>query len=540
MADERTQTIKYFILLLVIVVPLFSLGLSNHGLWSADEPRVAEIGREMALTGNWAVPTLNQRPFLEEPPLYYGALALTFKIFGISDKTARIPSAFFAFATVLVVFFAANFLFGPRVALFSSIILATGGEYFRVAHWVLVDNALTFFIVCAMALFVSGYFSTNSRKKFFSYILMYVACILAFYTKGFIGIVLPGLGILVFLIFEKNLKEIIKMRLWLGILIFLAMTLPWFIALWQQAGTEYLKVFLLHNHLQRFLPANFGGQAVSGHHQPFYYYITEFPVGFLPWSILLIPVIIHAFSKHGTPDDPSSFLLEKGTLFAKCWFFAGIIFLSIASTKRTLYLMPVFAPAAILTAVFIDSTLVTQSTSKTGKIFTLIFGIVVIIVGLALAPMYFYFKKLYPLDVPENLLLSVLFFSIVIVAFSLMAIKYFQRADFKRYWVTSSISVIMTLLFMLIFAAPIVDRHKSFAPFCRQVSALVPAGESIYTYEPDETIKGVIPFYTGRYVTEINEVTDELFRKETPCFIVIRDKEKEIEKKLLSANSFPL
>ncbi len=203
--------------------------------------------------------------------------------------------------------------------------------------------------------------------------------------------------------------------------------------------------------------------------------------------------------------------------------------------------MPVFAPAAILTAVFIDSTLVTQSTSKTGKIFTLIFGIVVIIVGLALAPMYFYFKKLYPLDVPENLLLSVLFFSIVIVAFSLMAIKYFQRADFKRYWVTSSISVIMILLFMLIFAAPIVDRHKSFAPFCRQVSALVPAVESIYTYEPDETIKGVISFYTGRYVTEINEVTDELFRKETPCFIVIRDKEKEIEKKLLSANKlFPL
>ena len=103
---HRTQNhvLKNLILLLVIVVPLFSLGLSNHGLWTADEPRVAEIGREMLLTGNWAVPTLNQRPFLEEPPLYYGALALTFKAFGISDKVARIPSALFALASILVVF----------------------------------------------------------------------------------------------------------------------------------------------------------------------------------------------------------------------------------------------------------------------------------------------------------------------------------------------------------------------------------------------------------------------------------------------------
>ena len=110
MTDQKTHVIKHLILLLIVVVPLFSLGLSNHGLWSADEPRVAEIGREMALTGNWAVPTLNQRPFLEEPPLYYASLALAFKAFGISDKVARIPSAFFAFAAILVIFFMANLI----------------------------------------------------------------------------------------------------------------------------------------------------------------------------------------------------------------------------------------------------------------------------------------------------------------------------------------------------------------------------------------------------------------------------------------------
>ena len=165
MTDQKTQTIKHLILLFIVVVPLFSLGLSNHGLWSADEPRVAEIGREMALTGNWAVPTLNQRPFLEEPPLYYASLAIAFKAFGISDTVARIPSAFFAFAAVLVIFFMANLFFGPRVALLSGLILATTGEYFRVAHWVVVDSALTFFVLGALYFFYQGISYRNQQKK---------------------------------------------------------------------------------------------------------------------------------------------------------------------------------------------------------------------------------------------------------------------------------------------------------------------------------------------------------------------------------------
>ncbi len=115
--DDRDGLLRfYFILLLVAIVPLFVLGLSNHGVWTADEPRVAEIGREMALTGNWGVPTLDRKPFLEEPPLFYAAIAVVFKTFGVaSDKIVRIPSAVFAFGGVLALFFLGNMLLGPRV-----------------------------------------------------------------------------------------------------------------------------------------------------------------------------------------------------------------------------------------------------------------------------------------------------------------------------------------------------------------------------------------------------------------------------------------
>ena len=523
------------VLLLLIVIPLFSLGLANHGLWSADEPRVAEIGREMALTGNWVVPTLNQKPFLEEPPLYYGALAITFKAFGVSDKVARIPSAFFAFAGILVIFFMANFLFGSGIALFSALILATTGEYFRVAHTVIVDSALTFFIVSSMGLFIVGYLSDNNRKKLLFYILMYVSCSLAFFTKGFIGIVIPGLGILVFLVADRNIKEINKMRLWLGALIFLFMTLPWFIALWHQGGKEYLDVFLVHNHLQRFLPGSLAGSILgeaSGHHHPFYYYLTEFPIGFLPWGILLIPVVFRAFSKSDGSRTPA----EKGRLFAKCWFFAGITFLSIASTKRTLYLMPIFAPIAMLTALYIASTLAAQPLNRIGKVFLWIFAIVLLVIGAGTTPAYIYIKESYTLGASAGLFVSVVSLALLMMASSLIAIRYLWHGNLKKYWITINVPIIAGLVFALVALVPIVDRHKSFVPFCKEVMAAVPHGKLFFAYKPDETLRGAIPFYTGRYLFEINDLSsiEDIAQREESFFVMTRDKKHKAENELLS------
>jgi 4-amino-4-deoxy-L-arabinose transferase-like glycosyltransferase len=527
----QNQVLKNFFYLLLIVIPLFSLGLSNHGLWSADEPSVAEIGREMFLTGNWAVPTLNQRPFLEEPPLYYGALALTFKSFGISDKTARIPSAFFAFATVLVLFFIANLLFGPRVALFSGIILATTGEYFRVAHTVIVDSALTFFIVSSMGLFIVGCLSDNNRKKLLCYILMYVSCSLAFFTKGFIGIVIPGLGILAFLVADRNIKEIFKMRLWLGALIFLVMTLPWFIALWHQGGKDYLDVFLVHNHLQRFLPGSFSREA-SGHHHPFYYYLIEFPVGFLPWSLLLIPVVAYAFSKTAKSHAP----WEKGRLFAKCWFFAGIIFLSVASTKRTLYLMPIFAPIAMLTSIYIESTLMPQSINRINKVFLWAFVIVLAMIGIGAIPVYVYVKNIYPSDTSVRLFISVAVLSLLMMAFSLTSIWYLWHGNLKKYWALITAPIIAGLVFAAVVVAPVMDRHKSFVPFCQEVLVSVPHGQTFFAYRPDETLRGAVPFYTGKYLVEIDNLgrIEDIAQKNEPFFVMTRDKKHKAEGELLS------
>jgi 4-amino-4-deoxy-L-arabinose transferase-like glycosyltransferase len=458
-------------------------------------------------------------------------LALTFKAFGVSDKVARIPSAFFALASILVIFFMANFLFGPRIALISSLILATTGEYFRVAHTVIVDSALTFFVVSSMGLFITGYQSDNTRKKLLCYILMYVSCGLAFFTKGFIGIVIPGLGILTFLVADRNIKEVFKMRLWLGALIFLFMTFPWFIALWHQGGKDYLDVFLIHNHLQRFLPGSFSREA-SGHHHPFYYYLIEFPVGFLPWSLLLIPVVSYAFSKSSKPETPP----EKGRLFAKCWFFAGIIFLSIASTKRPLYLMPIFAPIAMLTSLYIESTLMSQPISKTSRAFLWAFALALTMIGIGAAPVYFYIKSIYLLDTSARLFVSVSMLSLLMMAFSLTSIWHLWRGNLRKYWTLTTTPIIAGLVFATVVVAPLMDSHKSFVPFCQEVLASMPHDQTFFAYQPDETLRGAVPFYTGLYLVELTDLgsVEEIAQRKEPFFVMTRDKKRKAEGELLS------
>jgi len=537
MTDPKNQILRNLVLLLIVLVPYFSLGLSNHGLWSADEPRVAEIGREMALTGNWAVPTLNQKPFLEEPPLYYSFLALTFKVFGgASDQMARIPSAFFALASIVAVFFIANFLFGPQVALLSGIILATTFEYFRVSHWVLVDSTLTFFVICTMGLFIKGYLSENNRKKLFCYILLYISCTLAFFTKGFIGVVMPGLSIITFLILDRNLKEILRMRLWLGILIFIILAFPWFFALWHQGGMKYLSDYVISNQLLRFLPASMAGSIsgkfFSGHRNPFYYYLYQFPAAFFPWSILIVPALSYAFSKTGQRRGPS----EKGRLLAKCWFFAVFILLSIASTKRTLYLLPIFAPFAMITALYINYSLSSQPLNKIGKIFVWSLNIVLLVMSLGLTPIYFYVKKVYLLDFPGNLSVSAVAISILVTALSLGAIWYLLQRNMIRYWISVHVAILFAFIFILVSVVPVLDLHKSFVPFCRKISTVVPPDQPLYAYQPDETLEGFVPFYTGRYIAEIEDVSnvETILQPIDDFFIVARDQRTRQEKELLS------
>jgi 4-amino-4-deoxy-L-arabinose transferase-like glycosyltransferase len=506
MLIRRERAIDYKILLIAGLLPLYFLGLSNHGLWSHDEPRVAEIGREMSLTGRLGVPTLNQKPFLEKPPLHFWLLAATFKAFGrTSDGVARIPSAVLGLAGALAVFSLARMLFGMRIGLLSAFILSTSGSYLEATHKVLVDNALTCFVVCAMTAFVAGYSSERPRSRAFFYALFYLSSGLAFLSKGFVGLAFPGVGILAFLMFRKDLGEIPRMRPWLGIALLAALSLPWFLALRLEGGASYFRFFFIENHLHRFLS---GGHL--GHHKPLTFYIGRFPQSFFPWSLLLIPVLYRFFwIRKDLSHTP-----KMGLLFMKCWFISGFLFLSIASTKRSLYLLPILPPISILTAYWIDATFTSGNLHRMEKAFAWVFGLCILVAGVSACPYRFYlFKQWADPSLAHAALILVL---------CAVSLKFLAEKKTGPFWVSSCGATLFLSLFILLWIYPSMDRNKSYRPFGEEVKEAVGSNENFYAYKPHEALRSAVPFYTGRYVEEIYDRTllEEIIARKEQVFVV--------------------
>src|SRR3972149_10660758 len=140
-------------------------------------------------------------------------------------------------------------MFGRMVGFSSALITCSTNEFMHRTHMCMIDTSLAFFVIGAIYFFVSGYLC--ERKKILNFSLMYVMMSLAFLTKGFIGAVIPFSVVFVFLILEKKLKGIKELRIWLGVVIFLVITAPWFILLWREGGTKYFHIFFIDNHFDR-------------------------------------------------------------------------------------------------------------------------------------------------------------------------------------------------------------------------------------------------------------------------------------------------
>jgi hypothetical protein len=112
----------------------------------------------------------------------------------------------------------------------------------------------------------------------------------------------------------------------------------------------------------------------------------------------------------------------------------------------------------------------------------------------------------------------------------------------KRYWVSVHISIVLALTFILAAIFPVLDHYKSFVPFCQQVTARVPADQPLYAYQPDETLRGAVPFYTGRYLIEMEDIGSvaTILKEKESVFIIIRDKRENFEKELLATDQLSI
>ncbi len=461
---------------------LFFTGITGRGLWTPDEPRVAEIGREMALSGNYAVPTLNKKAFLEKPPLYFASVALTYKLTGGARAYgARIPNAVFGFLTALLVLYWATKVFSPLSGFFASLILSTTVLFYQMSHWGIVDVALTFFITVSIFGFWEGI--TGNEKYFY---LFYVGAILAFYSKGLIGIAIPGLTVLTYLGITRNLKTLLKMKLIQGTILFIFCLSPWIIALYHYGGTEYLKTIFIVNNLNRFF-AHKG----RGHIRPFYYYFYNLPFLFIPWSFFA-PII--AITMHKKRE----WMKNKAFLLFLCWAGFNFVLLSLSSTKRTIYVLPLFPPLALIFAYSFTQWEKSMFSKKIQR-YLFALSIVMCITEIAILSM--------PVYILKHILASIIF----LVPFSLFFFITWRQIKLKH--PTGTLASFILFMVALLSAIPFclypsLDKYKNYRPYIEKLMRSVSKDSIVSLYKPNETMCALFPFYLDIYPEDIESISN--------------------------------
>ncbi|MDY6782900.1 MAG: glycosyltransferase family 39 protein [Cyanobacteriota bacterium] len=380
--------------------------LGSTGLVDETEPLFAEAARQMLETGDWITPYFNGETRFDKPPLIYWLMAIAYRLIGTNEWAVRLPSAMAAIAIVVFGFFTLlRFGFphpkaassphpipfsrktatsnrrgdtgdGGRgeisVAQFNesriknlqiskslwlsawigSTLMALNLQTLIWARTGVSDMLLSGCMGCALFCFFWGYATSEKQPQPRNilpngwYLAFYILVALAVLTKGPVGAVIPGLTILGFLIYIGKFWEVVReMKVVFGGILFLILTLPWYILVTLRNGQAYIDSFFGYHNIERFT------QVVNGHGAPWYFYFLVVLVGFLPWSFYL-PIAIarlQFWRRSRWQNQPRT---AHFSIFALSWFVAIFAFFTAAVTKLPSYTLPLIPAAAILVALF--------------------------------------------------------------------------------------------------------------------------------------------------------------------------------------------
>lgn len=325
------------LLLLIICIVPFLLFLGNTPLIDPDEGRYAEIPREMLERGDFITPTLNYVKYFEKPPLLYWLNAASFRLFGLNEFAARLPSALSGLGTVLVTYIIAMRLFDRRTAILSALFLTSSAGFVIQSRIILTDMLLTFCLSSAMGAFIIAARRDEFRRGGgATWYFFYFFSALAVLAKGLIGFVFPA-GIIFFYVMMTREWHILKrMRLASGTLLFLAVAAPWFVVV-SMHNPEFANFFFIHEHFERFT------STVHGRSQPFWFFVPVLVGTMLPWSFFIPGALGRAWrDRHHESGQADLFLL--------IWSLLIFLFFSKSGSKLVPYMLPIFPPLAILIA----------------------------------------------------------------------------------------------------------------------------------------------------------------------------------------------
>jgi 4-amino-4-deoxy-L-arabinose transferase-like glycosyltransferase len=376
------------ITILALAIAPYFINLGASSLWDSNEAFYAETPREMLESGDYINPSFNYKPRFNKPPLCYWIVAASYKMFGVSEGTERLPLAFGALVLIAAAFFLGRAAYSTEAGLIAAIALASMPRFLMFSRRIMIDVYIAMFMSLTLLFFMLAERYENKRKLFL--MLMYASVGLGIMTKGPVAAALPTLAFIIYLAATGQLKKIRRMMLPTGALIVAAIVLPWYMAVYWQHGWFYIKTFLLQDNISRYT------QPVWGPRRGPFFYLPVMLGDLFPWSLFLFFAIFAAIipsvmrivrrlknqrrqanqtnteesfapqtsvqeklspvvPQESTSTQPlqTTFPINLQTLLLLIWIAVIVVFYSLSSNKEDLYISPVYAAAAAIVGVLL-------------------------------------------------------------------------------------------------------------------------------------------------------------------------------------------
>jgi len=483
----RPYFLKRISILFLLCYSLFLFGNSVFSLTDPDEAFYSLTAHEMVAHHEWMTPLIFGQPQFEKPPLTYWLLETAFKTWGESPFTARFFPAIFATIGVMAIYFLALMGFkDERKAFLSAIVLATSGFYAAMGKMVFTDTIFTVFILLAMTMFVFGY--TYPRRQDVSFIGFYFFCALATLTKGPLGLVIPQMTVILFLLYQRQTAFLKNWYLLAGLFLYLVIALPWYVLIYDQYGQAFIHEFFYNDHWRRFLTA----EHRSNDH--WFFYPLTMVGGLFPWTIFLVAACVDLFKRLKSSVAGMDYLNLS-------WILSVLLVFQFAHSKLASYILPLFPAMALITGNFLGNAL--SQIQRRGTIENLLFstfgvlGVLGIVVIAAHKVYHHYILSMMP----------VYFLSGALIALAGVGITLTLKEQFER-----ALYVLALTLFPLFFTAFMISGDLDGYVSSREASSYIPplsAGHQMVLTSKNNA-RGIY-YYTGQDVAVVDSSANPFF-----------------------------
>ncbi len=325
----------------MICYALFLFGNDLFSLTDPDEVFYSLTAKEMAAKNEWMTPLIFGQPQFEKPPLTFWLLEIAFKTWGESPFTARFFPAVFATLGIMAVYFLGLMGFkDERKAFLSAVVLATSAFYAGMGKTVFTDMIFTVFILCGFTMFMWGF--TDRRRQGIGFIGFYVFCALATLTKSPIGLLIPQMAVVLFLLYQRQINFLRNWWVLAGILLYLIIALPWYAYITHQYGQAFIHEFFYNDHWRRLVMAEHRGN------DHWFFYPMTMIAGLFPWSLFLLAAWVDLFKRLKSSVTVIDYL-------GLSWILAVLMVFQMAHSKLASYSLPLFPALALMTGNFLGN-----------------------------------------------------------------------------------------------------------------------------------------------------------------------------------------